>query len=146
MKVLRLDTELNRRVTWAKHNFRFTIPCHEIANVQNSKVSWTFSMKGSDTAILTLGSLRCFCSLLGALNSHHGSYEWIIMLKKCGRTVFHLIWVIGTYGTWKKSKSCGQFWSYQLNSTANPAHLPQKLGQLNSKFCVKARKHVKTPF
>mgnify|MGYP002057129200 CR=1 FL=1 len=31
----------------------------------------------------------------------HGSYEWIIMLEKCGPldlTVFHLISVIGTYG------------------------------------------------
>ena len=26
----------------------------------------------------------------------------------------------------KKSKSWGPFWSYLLNSTANPAHLPQK--------------------
>ena len=26
----------------------------------------------------------------------------------------------------KKSKSWGPFWSYQLNSSANPAHLPQK--------------------
>ena len=26
----------------------------------------------------------------------------------------------------KKSKSWGPFWSYQLNSTANPAHLPRK--------------------
>ena len=26
----------------------------------------------------------------------------------------------------KESKSWGPFWSYQLNSTANPAHLPQK--------------------
>ena len=30
----------------------------------------------------------------------------------------------------KKSKFWGPFWSYQLNSTANPAHLPQKLGQM----------------
>ena len=30
----------------------------------------------------------------------------------------------------KKSKSWGPFWSYKLNSTANPAHLPQKLGQM----------------
>ena len=30
----------------------------------------------------------------------------------------------------KKSKSWGPFWSYQLNSTANPAHLPQNLGQM----------------
>ena len=26
----------------------------------------------------------------------------------------------------KKSKSWGPFWSYQLDSSANPAHLPQK--------------------
>ena len=30
----------------------------------------------------------------------------------------------------KKIKSLGPFWSYQLNSTANPAHLPQTLGQM----------------
>jgi hypothetical protein len=29
----------------------------------------------------------------------------------------------------KKSKSWGPFWSYQLNSSANPAHLPQKLAK-----------------
>jgi hypothetical protein len=40
----------------------------------------------------------------------HGSYEWTIMLKKCGRldlTVFHLIWVIGTYGNSKKNQNPG---------------------------------------
>jgi hypothetical protein len=26
----------------------------------------------------------------------------------------------------KKSKSLGPFWRYQLDSSANPAHLPQK--------------------
>ena len=26
----------------------------------------------------------------------------------------------------KKSKSCGLFWSYQLDRSANPAHLPKK--------------------
>ena len=42
----------------------------------------------------------------------------------------------------KKSKSWGPFWSYQLNSTANPAHLPQNLGQMGwigsalLEFCV----------
>ena len=30
----------------------------------------------------------------------------------------------------KKSKSWGPFWSYQLNSTANPAHLPQNWAKL----------------
>ena len=37
------------------------------------------------------------------VNINHDSYEWIIMLEKCGRldhTVFHLI-VIGRYGNWK---------------------------------------------
>ena len=42
----------------------------------------------------------------------HGSYEWIIMLEKYGRldlTVFHLIWVIGTYGNWKNQNPGGRF-------------------------------------
>jgi hypothetical protein len=30
----------------------------------------------------------------------------------------------------KKLKSWEPFWSYQLNSTANPAHLPQNLTKL----------------
>jgi hypothetical protein len=30
----------------------------------------------------------------------------------------------------KKSKSWGLFWSYQLYSTANPAHLPEKWAKL----------------
>ena len=29
-------------------------------------------------------------------------------------------------GQLEKSKSRGPFWSYHLNSTANPAHVPQK--------------------
>ena len=59
-------------------------------------------------------------------------YKWIIMLEKIGRpdlNVFHLKWIIGQFGThgnWKKSKSWGPFWSYQLITSANPAHLPQK--------------------
>jgi hypothetical protein len=30
----------------------------------------------------------------------------------------------------KKSKPWGPFWSYQLKSSANPAHLPQKMSQM----------------
>ena len=86
MKVLRLDTELNRRVTWAKHNFRFTIPCHEIANVQNSKVSWTFSMKGSDTAILILGCLPFVCCFSGVLETH-------LFNKLSTRCTVHFDWL-----------------------------------------------------
>ena len=43
---------------------------------------------------------------------YHDSYECIIMLEKCGRidlTVFHLIWVIGTYGNWKNHNPGGRF-------------------------------------
>ena len=46
------------------------------------------------------------------LKRPQGSYEWIIMLEKCGRldlTVFHLILVIGTYGTWKNQNPGGRF-------------------------------------
>ena len=46
------------------------------------------------------------------LHTYHGSYEWIIMLEKCGRvdlTVFHLIWVIGKYGIWKNQNPGGRF-------------------------------------
>ena len=42
----------------------------------------------------------------------HGSYEWIIMLEKFGHldlTVFHLIWVIGSYGNWKNQNLGGRF-------------------------------------
>jgi hypothetical protein len=31
---------------------------------------------------------------------------------------------------WKKSKSWRPFWSYQLDSTANSAHLPKKWAKL----------------
>jgi hypothetical protein len=30
----------------------------------------------------------------------------------------------------EKIKILGPFWSYQLNSTANPAYLPHKVGQM----------------
>ena len=58
----------------------------------------------------------------------HGSYKWIIMLEKCGQ------WFspqMNNRHPWqlKKSKSWGPFWSYQLNSTANLAHLAHFLGK-----------------
>ena len=62
--------------------------------------------------------------------TQHGSYKWVIMHEKCGRpdsNEFQLKWRFGTHGNWKKSKSWGPFWSYQLNSTANSAHLAQFL-------------------
>ena len=38
----------------------------------------------------------------------------------------------------KKSKSWEPFWSYQLNSTANPAHLPQNWAKLAKLQCCVA--------
>ena len=38
--------------------------------------------------------------------------KWIIMLEKCRRpdlTVFHLIWIIGTYGNWNNQNPGGHF-------------------------------------
>ena len=37
-----------------------------------------------------------------------------------------LKWIIGTHGNWKNQKS----WSYQLDSTANLAHLPKEWAML----------------
>ena len=61
--------------------------------------------------------------------TYQSGYTWIIMLEKCGQpdlNIFHLIWIIGTHPNWKKSNSWGLFWSYQLKSTANSAHLLRK--------------------
>ena len=43
---------------------------------------------------------------------------------------FHIRHIIWHPWELKKSKSWEPFWSYQLNSTANPAHLPQKWAKL----------------
>ena len=40
-----------------------------------------------------------------------------------GSNEFHIKWIFGTHGSWKNQNSWGPFWSYQLNSTANLAHL-----------------------
>ena len=121
---------------WKNYNIQF----HRIFNFACTRylsnklnIKKCFLLKKGNPYQFELGPLY----KLGSLDSPetmHGSYEWIIMLEKCGRldlTDFHLIWVMGTYGNWKKSNSWGSFWSYQLNSIANPAHLPHKLGQMS---------------
>ena len=62
------------------------------------------------------------------VNNQHDSYKWIIMLKKFGRPGLSFSSHMNKWHQWqlKKSKYRGPFWSYQLNSSANPAHLPQK--------------------
>ena len=60
----------------------------------------------------------------------HGSYRRIIMLEKCGHPDLNVFSPqMNNRHPWKlkKSKSWGLFWSYQLNSTANSAHLAQLL-------------------
>ena len=66
-------------------------------------------------------------------------YEWytlliekIITLKLRGHGSQWIPNKINIRHPWqlKKWKPWEPFWSYQLNSTANPAHLPQKLGQM----------------
>ena len=56
----------------------------------------------------------------------------IYMLEKLGHSMDNinkLKWIISTHGT-GKSKSWGLFWSCQLNSTANSAHLAHFYGEL----------------
>ena len=45
--------------------------------------------------------------------------------KFSGSNWIHMKLIFSTEDNWKKSKSWGHFWSYQLNSTANPAPIPQ---------------------
>ena len=63
------------------------------------------------------------------------------MLERCGRgnlNIFHLKWIIGNHGNWKKSTSWGPFWRYQLNRTAIIAHLPQNWANLPNPQCCLA--------
>ena len=64
-------------------------------------------------------------------------YKWIIMLEKCGpryQYFSHQMFFsqMNNRQSWqlKKSNSWGPFWSFQLDSSANPAHLPQKWAEL----------------
>ena len=68
------------------------------------------------------GALTCDVRFL--CRSHHlGISYYVNFLGRLGSNGFQLKWRFGTHGNWKKSKSWGLFWSYQLNSTANLAHL-----------------------
>ena len=61
-----------------------------------AKASLDLIMKIKKMIVLMLASDTIICT--------HGSYKWIIMVEKCWRpdlTIFHLIWIIGTYGNWK---------------------------------------------
>ena len=48
----------------------------------------------------------------GGGGGRHGSYNWIIMLEKCGRpdiNVFHIKWIISKHGNWKNQNPGGRF-------------------------------------
>ena len=55
-----------------------------------------------------------------------GMNYYVIFLGRLGSNEFHL--------RLKKSKSWEPFWSYQLDNTANSAHLPQKWAELAMLF------------
>ena len=67
----------------------------------------------------------------GKSHSEHSSYTWIIIHEKCRRpdsNWLHLKWRFGTHGNWKNQNPADRFEAmYQLNSTANSAHLAQFL-------------------
>ena len=66
------------------------------------------------------------CSTYVIYSAHHLGISYCVnFLGRLGSNGFQLIWRFGTHGNLKKSKSLGPFWSYQLNSTANSAHLAQ---------------------
>ena len=77
---------------------------------------------------------------------HHPSIK---LIPGLGLNGIKLKWIIGTHGNWKNQNPSSNlsikvnrslhivfqrkqimFWSYQLDSTANPANLPQKLDKL----------------
>ena len=108
-------------------------PCQVSAEYNRVLVSWkawhfdlTFYTSFSQFRLPLTNVTQSWASA----GPNHDSCRWIIMLVKCGHpdlNIFHLKWTIGTHGNWKKSKSWGPLWSYQLNSTANLAHLAHSL-------------------
>ena len=61
--------------------------------------------------------------------SHTIATDELLCLKNLGaQTSMFFLTQMNNWHLWqlKKSKSCALFWSYQLDSTASPANLPQK--------------------
>ena len=74
--------------------------------------------------------IRFLYSLPPTPSTHHLEITYYVnFLGRLGSNGFQLKWRFGTLGNWKKSKSWGPFWSYQLNSTANSAHLAHFWGK-----------------
>ena len=78
--------------------------CLKVKNWTVWNMSLLFPDPASESTTLIRNCSKKFVKVGHKTTYAHGSYEWIIMLEKCVRldlTVFHLIWVIGTYGNWK---------------------------------------------
>ena len=58
-----------------------------------------------------------------------GINYYVNFVGRLGSIRFQLKWTFGTHGNKKKSKSWWLFWNYQLNSTANSAHLAHFRGK-----------------
>ena len=95
--------------------------------------------------VVGFGELRKYIKSLSKkphlCKNKHSSYKWIISLEIMWAPRSHCfsshmnnrhLWQL------KKSKSLGPFWSYQLKSTANPAHSTARIGPngLNWQCCL----------
>ena len=122
----KLETSTRKLVLWWKipklsPGIRKKIDCHHSLKTTSKKfwglnrylqeklIYWTMTRKNLKRLHRNIFQSKTFIS---NVNPKHGSYERIVMLEKCGRpdlTVFHLIWVIGTYGNWKNQNPGGRF-------------------------------------
>ena len=74
----------------------------------NSKKFWTTPAWISSIS----WPIRSSSTAAKVSNRQHGSYKWIIMLEKCGHPdidVYHIKWIIGNHGNWKKQNPGGRF-------------------------------------
>ena len=128
---------------WLGFNF---YQCNICISTPNSgqRVQTTFQKIGLlfTTSLLSVISTSDSCNSIiyqdcnkcsGAIYMSHWLYRSYYARKMRAQQYWNHFWYqMSNQHLWqlKKSKSWGPFWSYQLNSTANPAHLPQRMGQM----------------
>ena len=105
-------------------------------NLNNYSFEWMFKKNYQDIFFMLTFILYFFSIVKVPFEiislKVHTAKEWFIKsfkLKGTGLNGNKLKCIIGTHGHWKKTKSWGLFWHYQLNSTAYSAHLAQFRGK-----------------
>ena len=116
-------------------------------------IPWILSLSSPKTAQESSRLMYRSCHLTGHWNLKLASnVDMFIYFFACSLIEKDKLWLQMNYYAWKmralrsqcsspqmsnrhpcllkQSKSWGAFWSYHLNSTANPAHLPQKWAKL----------------